>query len=92
MLNLIHAFIEQSNPQLTRYKLLDAVNFPIAVDSTVRLPWLPILSSRYISRYISRVTRPALHATRYAQPAYILITLLNMHGYYTAHKNNWRAK
>lgn len=37
MLNLIYTFIEQSNPRLTRDKLLDAVNFPLAVDISVSL-------------------------------------------------------
>ena len=36
MLNLMYTFIEQSNPRLTRDKLLDAVNFPLAVDHSVK--------------------------------------------------------
>ena len=41
MLNLIYAFIEQSNPQLTKHKLLDAVNYPIAIDSAVSISFFP---------------------------------------------------
>ncbi|KAL5246752.1 hypothetical protein ACHWQZ_G018834 [Mnemiopsis leidyi] len=43
MLNLIYTFIEQTNPRLTRDKLLDAVNFPLAVDHSM-LKDLTVLS------------------------------------------------
>ena len=53
MLNLMYTFIEQSNPRLTRDKLLDAVNFPLAVDHSVGCSSGTVLIQINIQKFLS---------------------------------------